>query len=171
MSRDVPVPLRDSALVDERDRRGGSIHKRGDCLDLNQLIVIAQHSDAHQGAGHVVVAERVTNNRPRRTQVRLTRRSNQDAGADHVFDRRASRPKRLRQRLNALGGLPRVVTHSRCSPVLLQRARAREENQARSALNGRRIRVLGNITERSWTDKTNGGTHPAILSDTFSNTP
>lgn len=101
-----PMALRDSALVDERDRRAGSIHKRGDGLDLNQLIVIAQHCDAHQGAGHVVVAERVTNNRPRRTQVRLTRRSNQDASADHVFDRRASRPKRLRQRLNALGGLP-----------------------------------------------------------------
>ena len=52
-------------------RRLSCIEDCGDGFDFYQLILIAEHGDAHQGAGDVVVTERVPDYFPRGHQILL----------------------------------------------------------------------------------------------------
>lgn len=56
----------------------------GDGLDLDELVLIAEDSDAHQGAGDVVVSERVPDYFPGRHQVLAPGRCDENPCADDV---------------------------------------------------------------------------------------
>lgn len=62
------------------------IEHGGDGLDLDQLVLIAEHGDAHQGAGNVMVSERVPDYLPGGHQVLPPGRSDENPCADDVLE-------------------------------------------------------------------------------------
>lgn len=136
---------------------------RSDGLDLDQLILVAQHSDAQQRAGNVVIAERVVNDIPHHAEVRSLRRCHQHSGADDISQRCTGRSQRFRQILKARGSLTRVISHGSGHPVRVERTRTREEHQAGPALHNRAVRIRC-IAELGRSDQTDGRRHPSIIS-------
>ena len=102
----VPADAGDVSLQDV-----SRIQHGGDGLDLDELVLVTEHGDAHQRAGDVMVSERVPDNLPGGHKSGL-----------HVRD--------------GFRRLARVVPDRCCGAVIVQRTRPRKEDQAASPRRG-----------------------------------
>jgi isopentenyl-diphosphate delta-isomerase len=132
---------------------------RGDRLDLDKLVLVAEHGDAEQGARDVVRAERVPHHVPGGHQVLLPARRDQHPGAYDVFHGRAGVREGGPHVLERLRGLARVVAHGRGRAVLVQRARPGEEDEPRLGGRGGGVGVLGDTGQGRRADQRDGMRH------------
>lgn len=112
------------------DAYRSGIKHGGDGFDLNELVVVTEHGDSHQGARYVMLAERVPDYLPGSPQILLPGGRDENPCADDVPQRCAGGSE---SRLHVLDGfrcLARVVPDRCRRSVLVQGTRSGEEDES-----------------------------------------
>jgi predicted ABC-type transport system involved in lysophospholipase L1 biosynthesis ATPase subunit len=126
-----------------------------DCLYLDKLIGVTEDSDAEQRARHVMIAEGVGYLIPGSKEIVAVAACDVDSRLEHIPHHRARLLQGSMQVAERLAHLRSDVSGSNDSPVLIERAGTRSEDEiGRGSLGGVGIRGTGE--EPGAADKFNG---------------
>jgi hypothetical protein len=114
-------------------------------FDFYKLVGVAKHSDSHECARYIVLAERLSNDRPCVGEVALLGGCHEDASVQDVFKLGSCRFQGGMEVLHSFAGLRGVVSDSSRAAIEVQRAGPGEEDETRFGGSGCGVGILRNV--------------------------